>query len=55
MSIMIYLNDDERYMLRTILDVAREDEADGDEFREEVANFAERLYDLITPPAAVES
>jgi hypothetical protein len=43
-TITITLSADEAYMLRTILDIAREDESDGDEFREEVANFAEDLY-----------
>ena len=31
-------------MLRTMADIARQDEADGDEEREEIADFAEALY-----------
>ena len=42
--ITITLSDEEAAMLRTILDIAREDECDGDQEREEIAGFAEDLY-----------
>ena len=43
-TITITLSADEASMLRTILDIAREDECDGDESREGIAGFAEDLY-----------
>lgn len=43
-TITITLSNDEAAMLRTILDIAREDECDGDEEREGIADFAEDLY-----------
>lgn len=51
----IILNDDERYMLITILDIARQDETDDDEFREKVACFAERLYIAINNATTYQS
>lgn len=53
----IMLNDEERFYLRTILDIARQDEAeDGDDiYREQVADFAERLYSIISNEWTYES
>ena len=53
--ITITLSDEEAAMLRTILDIAREDECDGDQEREEIADFAERLYSIISNEWTYES
>lgn len=42
-------------MLRTILDIAREDESDGDEEREQVAAFAEALHRTVSDALAQAS
>jgi len=45
--VTISITFDQMKMLETLADIARQDEADGDEEREEIAEFAEALYTKI--------
>jgi hypothetical protein len=51
----IAMTPDQLEMLRTILDIAREDETDGDEEREQIAAFAEALHEIIADALAQAS